>query len=376
MRHFKPLYLTLMACLAALLLVACKNEGEDPEPLVIPDRYDGSAFATNAATEIDVVDRLGDLASEMQAGRDAANTVNAAGLQLAYDLNTPSLSSLTTSYYRRLVEAWFLEIEAASGQAYDLDNAPAGDGGVLGGYLFKAQALELEQMVEKGLFGAALYQHAVSLMQGTLTAATPDQLIAIFGAHPDFANSDNSDLHAHPDRAMANYAARRDPADGTGFYTTLRDAFIQLQAAIQAGEAYQVERDEALATIQQTWEQANAATVINYLYATVTKLSVTDPSDAQVGSAMHSYSEAVGFLHGWKGIDANYRRITDADIDALLILLNAPADAQPTSYLLFTDSFNQLPQLTQAIEQLQDIYGFSDAQLESFKFNYVSQQER
>lgn len=365
-----------LAILAAMFWMGCNNEDPMPDPLAIPDSYDGSAFASHAATELAVQEQLGTLVAAIKAGRDASNTVSANSLTVAYNNGAPSLSELTTAYYRPLIEGWFPQIEAASGNAYDVDNAPAGEGGVLGGYLLEENGLELEQVVEKGGFGAILYNHAVALMSGEITTATPDQLVATFGAHPDFANSNNGDLHDNPDRAMATYAARRDPADGTGFYTTLRDAFIKLQAAVQAGEDYTAERDEALATIQENWEKANAATVINYLYAAIDKLSVEDPTGDQIGSALHSYSEGVGFLHGWKGIDPAYRMITDDQIDELLVLMNAPAGETPSSYLLFTDSFNELAELEQAIEQLQTIYGFTDAQLESFKFNYVSQQGR
>jgi len=366
----------LLLMLASLMMVACKKEEEEmPTPLEIPSSYDGSAFAANAATELTVTSQLSALTAAVKAGRDAANTVSASNLSSLYTAGSPSVSDISTSYYQSLVEGWFTEIEAASGNAYDVANAPSGDGGVLGGYLLEENGLELEQMVEKGLFGAALYNHAVTLMSGEITEATSDRLIATFGANPTFPNSNNGEKHDNPDAFMATYAARRDPNDGTGYYTTMRDAFIKLQAATKAGDEYTTERDEALATIQDAWEKANAATVINYLYAAISKLN-GNPDDETIGSAMHSYSEGVGFLHGWKTIDQNYRIITDAQIDEVLTLMNAPAGEAPTSYLLFTDSFNQLPKLEQAIDQLQAIYGFTDAQLESFKFNYVSQQDR
>jgi hypothetical protein len=369
----------LLLILASLLMVACKKEedmeDETPTPLEIPSSYDGSAFAANAATELAVTGQLSTLTAAIKEGRDAANPVSASNLSSLYSAGSPSVSDVSTNYYQSLVEGWFTQIQSASGNTYDVANAPSGDGGVLGGYLLEENGLELEQTVGKGLFGAALYNHAVTLMSGEITEATSDRLVAIFGANPSFPNSNNGDKHSNPDAFMATYAARRDPNDGTGYYTTLRDAFIKLQAAAKAGDEYTAERDEALATIQENWEKANAATAINYLYAAISKLN-GNPDDETIGSALHSYSEGVGFLHGWKTIDQNYRIITDAQINQILTLINAPAGEEPTSYLLFTDSFNQLPKLEQAISQLQDIYGFTNAQLESFKFNYVNQQDR
>jgi len=371
MTLIKPYFLLLL--LPALLWVACEP---DLAPLEIPEAYDGSEFAAHAETELAVMDQLGTLASTLKEGRDPANTVSVADLSADFTAGSPSVSDITTAYYRNLVEDWLPQVEAASGQNFDLDQVPNGDGGVLGGHLLEANGLELEQMIEKGLFGAALYHHAITLMSGELTEATADQLLAIYGAHPDFANSDNSDLHSNPDRALAKYAARRDPADGTGLYTTLRGAFIKLQAALQAGPEYEAEAQEALATIQENWEKANAATAINYLLATINKLNVSDPSDDQIGSALHSYSEAVGFLHGWRMLPDEYRLITDGQIDDLLVLMNAPVDAAPSSYLLATDSFNELPDLQVAIDELQGIYDFTPAEVASFEFNQVNQQGR
>jgi hypothetical protein len=365
----------ILLAVVAMTLMACNNESDTPGPLEIPDTYDGSAFASNAATELTVTSQLSSLTSAIKEGRDPANTVAADDLNTLFTTGTPSLADVTTDYYQTLVEGWFPEIEAASGNTYDVDNAPNGEGGVLGGYLLEENGLELEQMVEKGMFGAALYNHAVTLMSGEITEATSDQLIAIFGANPSFPNSDDGDQHSNPDAFLAKYAARRDPNDGTGYYTTMRDAFIKLQAAVKAGEDYNPERDEALETIKDTWEKANAATVINYLYAAIDKLS-GNPDNATIGSALHSYSEGVGFLHGWKSVDQNYRLISDAQIDEILVLMNAPAGQTPSSYLLFQDSFNELAELEDAISELQDVYGFTAAQLESFKFNYINQQDR
>jgi hypothetical protein len=114
--------------------------------------------------------------------------------------------------------------------------------------------------------------------------------------------------------------------------------------------------------------------VINYLYSVVSKLSATNPSDADIASALHAYSETVGFLHGWR--TQSNKLITDARIDALLALLHAAPGATPASYKFATDAVSELPKLTEVIDELQSIYGFSSQEMEDFKKNWVAEQNR
>ena len=153
-------------------------------------------------------------------------------------------------------------------------------------------------------------------------------------------------------------------------------ALGDLQAAIEAGEQYNEERDQALEDLLDTWEKANAATVINYCHQTLDKLSETNLTDEQIGSGLHSYSEAVGFLHGWRTIPSNYKLITDGEIEQLLVKLNAPYNAEPTSYLLVTEPATALPKVQEVIDDLQSIYGFTDQQIEDFKENWINVQGR
>jgi hypothetical protein len=268
------------------------------------------------------------------------------------------------------------QLALSSGGTY-VPGPPIGQGGTFGGYLFDENGLELEQLLEKGNFGAILYHHALSLRNEPLTPATSDKLVAIFGATPSFSNSGSNNVPASVrDRAMANYAARRDKNDGNGFYTRMKSAFIKLQAALKAGSAYKKERDEALNTIFDIWEKVNAATVINYCHSVITTMSATSTTEAQRASALHACSEAVGFLHGWRQLPANGRRITDAQIDALLEKLNAPYNGTPNTYLFVTEPAIQLPKLQQVIAQLKTIYSFTDAEINDFRNNWVNVQGR
>lgn len=372
MQSLKILFLSL----AVLFTLTNCEDSNEPDDLVIPDTYDGSDFNTNAAVEGAVRSQLSTFVGKAKEGRTPGVTVSASELSQLFTTGTPSIENITTSYYAGRVEGWITELAAASGGTYTA-GTPSGEGGVLGSYLFDENGLELEQLLDKGLYGAAMYNHAISLVDGTnLTPATVDRLVQIFGAHPDFPNTNNSGAATNPDQFLANYTARRDKNDGEGLYTQIKTAFITLQAALQAGDQYNDERDAALQDLLDLWEKANAATIINYCHQTIDKLSATNLTDDQIGSGLHSYSEAVGFLHGWRTIPAEYKTITDAEIEQLLVKLNAPYDGTPTSYLFVTDPANELPKVQEVIEDMQAIYGFSDQEIEDFKQNWISVQGR
>lgn len=372
----KFLHLSVFIVAITLLFTACGEK--EKAPLSIPSAYDGTSFSANTATQDAVRSQLEALVTEIKKGRVAGATLDYATLSGLYTAGNPSLKSITTPYYAGRLDGtgnWFDELAKASGGTYTL-GTPTGQGGTFGGYLFDENGLEYEQLVEKGLFGAALYNHAVSLMEGTMTVATADQLVRIFGAHPDFPNTPTAANAANPDKFMANYAARRDKNDGTGLYSQMKNAFIKLQVALKAGDDYNQERDEALVALRETWEKVNAGTMINYCHSVISTLSATNPSDAQKASALHAYGECVGFMHGWRTISQDNKQITDAEIDEILVLFNAPYNGTPTSYKFAADPVNELPKLTQVISKLKAKYGFSAQEVEDFRNNWVAVQGR
>lgn len=352
--------------IGSLFLFSCEDTETTPE-LTIPVAYDGSSFETNAATELTVRTELSNLRNEIFKGRTGEQVSEATALAA---LN--QVLPVTTNYYSELVTSSYVPnlIAISGGQRAVLGT----NGGVYGAYLLSKDGIEYEQLIEKGLFGAALYNHAVSLLNGPITAATSDQVLAAFGANPSFPSSNNGSLHQDPDGWMATYAARRDKNDGQGLYTQMQNELIKLQAAANAGSGFVTEQNEAAAAILTTWEKANAATVINYLHAVISKLSATSIDENAQASAMHSFSEAVGFLHGFKSISS--KSITDAQIDATLALMNVPVGQEPQTLLILSQPATELPKLVQAIANLQNIYGFTDQDIEDFKKNWISEQNR
>jgi hypothetical protein len=374
-----------LLCIAITTLTVFSCKKDEPRPaLEIPTAYDGSSFNLNSATQNAVINQLTAITNEAKKGRTQGISVTKNALDNLFTTGNPSLSNIITVYFKGKLEGtngWFDELAKASGNTYT-PATPTGQGGVYGtgssAYLFDENGLEMEQLIEKGQFGATLYKHANDLMDATMTSATADQLLAIFGATPAFANSgSNSVAVENRDKAMANYAARRsDINDANSLYVQIQKQFIKLQAALRAGNKYNVERDEALAQIKLLWEKINAATVINYCHAVIATMSATSPTDNQKAGALHAYGECVGFIHGWRTIDQKHKKITDTQIDEVLILLNAPYNGTPTSYKFITDPVNELPKLQQVITKLQGIYSFTNAEIESFKNNWVAIQGR
>ncbi|WP_304236740.1 hypothetical protein [Jiulongibacter sediminis] len=334
--------------------------------LEIPENYDGSSFETNASAELAALEALGGLSTEMKRGRVGEKVdQNVANAFLG------TVSPFSTTYFNSLITNDLLGslISNSGGQQFN----PGAQGGVYGSYLFTAYGIENEQLIEKGLYAAAFYNKA-SQLAANPDEKTADQILALFGAHPDFSSSNNGSLHTNPDRFIAGYIARRDKNDGSGFYSGVKNGLIKFQAAQKAEGDFEKERDEAIQEIFENWEKGSAATAINYIYSVLSKLSATNPDDNAISSALHSYSEVLGFIHGFRTVDRKI--ITDTEIDEILGLLNVPVGQTPTTLNILSSPSTELAKIVQVLDRLQTTYGFSDQQMEEFRKNWVSEQNR
>ncbi|MBU3742325.1 MAG: DUF4856 domain-containing protein, partial [Candidatus Kapabacteria bacterium] len=288
---------------------------------------------------------------------------------------TALASALPMGSYADVVTAALPELAKASGGTYDPRRPVAenGQGGVYGSYLFDETGLEYEQVVDKGLYGAMLYAKAAKLMQTAATSADVDRILALFGADPAFPNSDKA---AAPDRFAAAYAARRDKNDGKGMYTTITRALRTAKAAAAKGSDHDAEKMAAFTTIRSTWERALMATALNYLQSTVQTIASTNPTDADLAAALHAHSEAVGFVMGLMAVDAGDRIITDAAARDVLAKLQIPTQGPGTSYRMITEPVSTVTDLQAAITIIANVYGFSAADVEDFRNNWVNVQGR
>lgn len=369
---------TGLIILVIFLCASCKKE-TSKEPLIIQAEYEAENYTANTVTEAGIRTQMSALTAYMKKGENISNKLIVDSLNYYFSSNgNPSIASITQNYYKNLITgSWFPVMVASSQNSYSpYTGATATNGGVFGARLLDKRSKETLQEIEKGLFEAALYNHLVNLSLGNINTATVDQMLCIYGAHPSFPNTYTTANTSTPDAFIALYAARRDNNDGTGFYHQIKQQFLQLQAAVIAGDSYTSERDEAIAALKANIEKALMATVIHYGYAGTTKLTTSNPPETTISGGLHDFGEAVGFVHGFKSIPQEHRIITDAQIDEVLALLLAPAAAEASMYRFVTDGVNTLPGITTYQLLLQVIYDFSDTDMEGFKQNWISLQGR
>jgi len=366
----KPIFL-IAYIFSITLLTSCGGDddggGSDPiddiiPDLVVPTVYTSTNYDANVTAENTVIDELSTMTS---AANDAESNAQSTTVDaIAYP---STLSSVTVSSYQTLVTDWLVELVAAANDDDGFQNPMAGtpadgeEGGLLGSRLLDENGLELEQMVQKGSFGAALYNHALSVINtGDLTdAGTVDKLVEIHGTGTSFDPASTT--------AAATYSRRRsNQTTQTGSFYDIRNNLLIAQAAIAAGSDYDAIRDQALADYLLAWEKSNFATVIYYCNATKTQLQEAGDDAGLLGNALHAYAEGVGFTHGFRNI--SNKQITDAQIDGILELLLAEPGKTPESFKFLNDA-SLLDNLDQIINDIQDIYGFTDDEVSDFFVN-------
>jgi len=374
MTHLKHAKLAMLSSIFALGLLSCSDDDNEIQTLNVPTSYEASNYEASAETEGLVIDELNALTSEVNAAEAAAP--NAGFSTIEYP---STLSSITESNYKTLIEGWLPElIKAANSNDQfmipELGGTPdeSNEGGLLGTRLLDEYGLELEQMIEKGSFGAALYNHASFVVdnikmeeEGFTTSDAVDRLVEIHGTEPSFDVTEVT--------AAAKYSRRRsDLSAQTGFYFDIKSNLITAKAAMEGGSQFDVERDEALDAFLLNWEKSNFATVIFYCKSTKDQLNaafqLTDGEEREIalGNAMHAYAEGVAFAHGFKRLSNT--QITDDEIDFILEKLKAVEGQNPESYAFLNDtSLSQ--NLDEIIDYIQTIYGFSDEEVESFYEN-------
>ena len=174
-----------MATGFVVVLASCKQEiDENVKPsLSLPLVYDSVGFNFNTQSLNPLVEQFMALHDETQKGREGMY-VSEESLNAVFSQGTFSLQSVTTPYYISRLQAvnngFIAELSKASGGDFDPFNRNW-EGGVYGSYLFDEYGLETAQMIEKGLYGATLYNYAMSLTDGLFRPATADQILFYTG---------------------------------------------------------------------------------------------------------------------------------------------------------------------------------------------------
>ncbi len=364
----------IIISLAALLYLSACTKEEIKAPLTVPTSYVSASYDANTVSEKALRTQLADLTTEMKTAENGT-VLSSVKITDLFTKGTPSLKSITGAYYVGLLEnELFKELINTSGKVYD-PAKPNSTGGVFGARLLNSGGLETLQVIEKGLFGAAFYNYATTLMSETVTPKTIDQLLAIYGASLAFPATNTATKTTTPDAFGALYAARRDKNDGNGMYSKIKSAFLKAQAATIAGTQYNAERDEAFGVIKSEWERSFAATVIHYNFTAITKFSTTNAPATTLSGGLHDLGEGVGFLHGFKAVPQAQRKITDAQIDELLLLLTNTNAGKVEMYKYTTDP-SILAKIQSVSTKVQAIYGFTATDMEDFKKNWIAEQVR
>lgn len=331
-----------------------------------PDRYPSAGYQSNAIIELGIRAAHEAFMLPMRmAGSDGTSKPTATQLKALFDSGPPSLRSITTPYFAARIDGWLALFEASAGNSWTPAEPPPATGGKLGVDIYSKEGLDIRQAIDKGMFSAAFYNHAVKLMNGPVTPATIDRILALFGTHPSFSMGDAG--AGSVDIWAAVYARRRtNPnASSPGLYRRIQRNLIAAQAAAGGGADCQDELQTALRAIREDWERTLLATTLFYANDAKTKLGMLN-----VAGALHSLGEGLGFAHGFRMMPAENRRITDAQIDEILTLLGAPPDGPVTLYRFATDTAAQAPRLDEVVAKVQMVYGFSDAEVASFKNAY------
>lgn len=373
----KYIQLLLVLGLSGLLFSCNDGTTDDPQPgLVIPTSYDSTTFDAQTTEQKAFLSRFKVLVDTIKKGR-TGSTFTFGLLNSLFQNGDPSVSSVSTDYYRNQIlgeEGYLMDLVRAGGNIYT-PGPPSGNGGTFGGYLFDRNGVEPEQMIEKGVFGAGLFHTLNQYFEKSQTVAVVNQEMAIMGLNPTFPNSSTSKVRK-PDVFFAVYMGRRDKNDGQGFYTLIKNDFIKLQAASKWGDTYAKEKAEAIAGIRLNMEKVNAATIINYCHSVQSTMSKTNPTETDKGAALHALGECIAFTHGYRQLPVRFRKITDAQIDSVLSQLYYPIGGTPEPWKFITAPADNLNRLTTVITSLKSIYGFTDAQIEDFKKNWVVEQNR
>jgi hypothetical protein len=385
----KPILVHSIISVFAALVISCTTDKEATPVTPVSTSYDSTSFKANTTKEAALKTDFTNFINKVKKARISSYKLTENNLN---SLFTSRLQIATTSYYNAQIDIYIPEIAKASGNLYDYGKDTLTNGGVFGigssAYLFDEKGLEIEQLLDKGLFAACLYNQALPFFKSNnLTSSDVDKLLSLYGAYPTFPNTPTASKTPNPDVFFANYAARRsDINDENSIYIQIKKSFINLKNLTINPSANSSAIENEKTAIRRNMEKVLAGTIINYIYAIEKNLNLYKdnaadntkslPTISQTAAAMHAYGECVGFVWGLKNIDPTYKTISESDITYILNELRTASFNSHSAYLidkLYADGLNRVGNVK---SKLKSIYSFSDADMESLKNNWVSTQAR
>lgn len=363
---------------AALVgLTACGNGGggnNNARCSVVPTTWSAPAWAANADEALALRAQLDSLvgASAMRGGEQGTVVIGSVSQLVAlYEAGIPSLADVTTPAYDAVVADSFDGFLAllAAGPGDPIDDAglwmPGTNGGIFGNSMrgIDAGGLELRQVVDKGLFGgAALYNYALDLTEGTISEGTIDALAAAWGAN-DALNPAGS----LTDSASYSYQM--------GFHAEIATALIDAKAFAADSECV-TERDLAIHDFFRSWEQSLLARLIYYANQASSSVAGATIDNDHI-EALHLLAEGVGLALGFQGVpnptsgplEGDAVAITDADLDAIMDALGVDStDLNASTTGLFVENPAAFAAAVTAVEQIvARVYSLSAAEIASYR---------
>jgi hypothetical protein len=338
-------------------------------------------FEANAAGGLALRTQLADLAGGegiiASAELEVEIIEDVAQLTTPFEEGDPSLASVTPPGYAAVIENAFADFVALAGAGpQDLIN-PQGEWqpGAVGGLFapgkdvrgVNAGGLEIRQLVDKGLFGAAFYNYALGLTEGAITPATIDDIAAAWGSNEALGTGEDELDDS------AGYAFEM------GFHAAMAEALTAAKT-YAADESCAAELEESLVTFFRAWEQSMVARTIYYANAASGILAEAPPGadgDVEKLDALHELAEGIGLTLGFLGLEdpasgplaGAGRLLTDEDIEAMMISLGVDvADLNAST----TGTFVADPAaIATGVEEFEGtatlVFDLSEADLESYR---------
>jgi hypothetical protein len=339
---------------------------------VTPAAWAAPNFATNAADALALRAQIDLLvgAMNMRGAEQGMVVIDAVSdLEAVYNGGTPALSSQVHTAFDAVIDDSFAEFVAvvAAGTRDLIDETgwnPGPSGGIFATRLagFNTGAIEVRQIVDKGLFGGgAMYAYALKQTEGAISDAKIDAMAAAWGSNAMLATTGLTD--------SANYSFQM------GFHARIAKALTDAKA-YAADSKCTTERDAALVSFFRLWEQSQIARVVFYGNSASTRLA-TAVNDDQRADALHEFSEGLGLAIGFHGL-ANPasgplagagRKITDADIQALLTAygVNRTDLAASTVGQFVIDTVAFQTGVTTAEARVKLVYTLNDTELAAYR---------
>lgn len=349
-----------------------------PTCMVTPAAWDAPSFMTNAAAALAVRAQIDMLTGDplMRGAENGTVTVDmVSDLEAVYNAGTPVLSSQVQPALDAVMDDAFAEFVAivAAGQV-DLIDANGWSPGANGGLFsttrkagFNAGAIEVRQIVDKGLFVGAMFNHALKLTEGTIDAAKIDAMAAAWGSNATLDSATRTD--------SANYSF------AMGFHAKIAKNLTDAKA-YAADSKCTAERDAALRAFFQNWEQSMYARGLFYANRGPSGIA-SATTDDQRATALHEVAEGLGLIFGFYGLPnpasgpfaSGVRKVSDADIDAILTSLGVSrtdlaASTMGPNYLDNALGGNSQPWqdgVIAAENKIKMIYALSDADIMAYR---------